>query len=635
MENSILQGLYDLFNAYVDILIRSIPNEANAIERGNPTTNFANTPRQQLSLLANASTLVLHLFSSVTGSISKGIECAVDETPTEQAESLQQKGIDCWILSIQEAADRLRAYFCHQFVLKVMSLQDEQILSPETNKNRHSESHSLHPPLPSMAFQVLFLQLRQLEKLAREVFVGRDWEVKDLLRELMESVFFWLSNNEFWTIDGESSVAEQSNGFEKFLLDMQFIVEIARFGGYFSENLMDASLGLIERMEMEFLAAGLNPHSDILYDGWAAKAAKAAIDKLLQIEKTMLPPVEGPVVTLGEYFDEQQHEDAVDFVEQDGGRYLEGPLGFDEKTANGDEATISKLWETDKVEITTMEQPAGVIGEADCDDTAESLSNSSVCFDDPRATNSASAMTPIVQGMEETVAPVGTLEEYFDKKQHEDLEDFVDEEGGRYSEDPVGLEYRKSALETEANISLQQDMEKAEMTTMGKPPVVNEEADCDGTAKNLSNNFVYFEDSQAANLAYSMTPIFQKMKETEVPPSESSTGILMEHSDKEAAEVCVEEDAPSSCSDYNSMSEEEVANAASSVIEDNAEPESSDAGVIELVVGEDSSELGGERSRTNKAEMLIGEQQESEGVDLPAMEAYQFILDEGSNKPEK
>ena len=63
--------------------------------------------------------------------------------------------------------------------------------------------------------QVLFLQLRQLEKLAREVFVGRDWEVKDLLRELMESVFFWLSNNEFWTIDGESSVAEQSNGFEK------------------------------------------------------------------------------------------------------------------------------------------------------------------------------------------------------------------------------------------------------------------------------------------------------------------------------------------------------------------------------------------------------------------------------------
>lgn len=63
--------------------------------------------------------------------------------------------------------------------------------------------------------QVLFLQLRQLEKLAGEVFVGRDWEVKDLLRELMESVFFWLSNNEFWTIDGESSVAEQPSGFDK------------------------------------------------------------------------------------------------------------------------------------------------------------------------------------------------------------------------------------------------------------------------------------------------------------------------------------------------------------------------------------------------------------------------------------
>lgn len=64
--------------------------------------------------------------------------------------------------------------------------------------------------------QVLFLQLRQLEKLAREVFVGRDWEVEDLLRELMEAVVFWLSNNKkFCTVTGESSVAEQSSGFEQ------------------------------------------------------------------------------------------------------------------------------------------------------------------------------------------------------------------------------------------------------------------------------------------------------------------------------------------------------------------------------------------------------------------------------------
>lgn len=64
--------------------------------------------------------------------------------------------------------------------------------------------------------QVLFLQLRQLEKLAREVFVGRDWEVEDLLRELMEAVFFWLSNNkEFCTVTGESAVAEQSSGLEQ------------------------------------------------------------------------------------------------------------------------------------------------------------------------------------------------------------------------------------------------------------------------------------------------------------------------------------------------------------------------------------------------------------------------------------
>lgn len=149
MENSILKGLYDLFNAYVDILIRSIPNEANVIEKGSPTTNFANTLLQRLSLLANASTLVLHLFSSVTGSICKG-----DEALAEQTEPIQQKGIDGWFLSIEEAADRLRTYFCHQFVSKVMLLQDEQFLSPETNKDGQGESHSLYDMLPSVPFQV-------------------------------------------------------------------------------------------------------------------------------------------------------------------------------------------------------------------------------------------------------------------------------------------------------------------------------------------------------------------------------------------------------------------------------------------------------------------------------------------------
>lgn len=45
----------------------------------------------------------------------------------------------------------------------------------------------------------------------------------------------------------------------QFVLDMQFLVEIARFGGYCSSNIVDASLALISHMESKYLSAGVNP----------------------------------------------------------------------------------------------------------------------------------------------------------------------------------------------------------------------------------------------------------------------------------------------------------------------------------------------------------------------------------------
>lgn len=424
---------------------------------------------------------------------------------------------------------------------------------------------------------------------------------------------------------------------------MQFLVEIATFGGYFSENLMDASLGLIEQKEKEFLAAGLDPNRDILSDGRAANAAKAAIDNLLEIEKTKFPMEEGSVGALEEHFDEQQHEDAEDF-DEDGGSYSEDPLGLEyNKTANGNEATVSKLQDMEIAEITTMVENPGITEEADCDGTAETLANSSVYLAYPLATNSGNMAAPIFQEMGETEepvpmdGPVGTLGEYFDKQQHRDAEDFVEEDGGRYSKDPVGLEWRNIAIGTEETISMLQSMEKAEMATLGETPGVSEEPDCEGTTRNLPNNPVYFEDPQAAYSTNATTPISQEMEETEVLPSESSVSILMEDCDKEAAEACVEEDATSSHSDSdsNSISDEEAANAADSVIEDNAEPELSPSVGTELVLGEVSCDLGDGWPTTNEAETVTGDQEESEGVDSAAMEGYEFILDEGSDEQEK
>lgn len=47
--------------------------------------------------------------------------------------------------------------------------------------------------------QALFLQLRKLEDLSKSIFIDKDGLVDKLLKELMEAVILWLSENqEFW-----------------------------------------------------------------------------------------------------------------------------------------------------------------------------------------------------------------------------------------------------------------------------------------------------------------------------------------------------------------------------------------------------------------------------------------------------
>ncbi|KAI3963966.1 hypothetical protein MKW92_014546, partial [Papaver armeniacum] len=65
---------------------------------------------------------------------------------------------------------------------------------------------------------VLFLEMRGLNNLVREIFVTEVWRVEELLKELMETVFVWLSNcQDFWkAIEDKSTInVQQSRGFEQ------------------------------------------------------------------------------------------------------------------------------------------------------------------------------------------------------------------------------------------------------------------------------------------------------------------------------------------------------------------------------------------------------------------------------------
>ncbi|XP_058094760.1 exocyst complex component EXO84B-like [Magnolia sinica] len=535
MESSILKGLADLFTEYVDILKRSIPSEANVVDKGGLRTNSAKTLHQQLSLLVNSATLVIHFFSSIAGSIFKGIQSSYDEILTEDREHSQQKELDNWIFSVQEAGDQLRCYFCQQFVLSVMThAEGGQELSSETYVHGQSESVSVQDQMPSAAFQVLFLQLRRLEKLAKDVFVGVDWVVEDLLRELIEAVFVWLSNNqEFWTVIGGSSIVQQTSNFNQFLLDVQFLVEIAKFGGYFTDKLMDASLALIDSMETSFVEAGINPNGDVLDDGRAVKSAKAVIDRLLEIEKTKLPPAEGSLMgTLKEYSENQQYRDG------------------DARSSWGD----------------------------------------SVDMEDGQATNAA-------------LSPISRL----------------------------------------------QDMEKAEVTpSEGSTDVLEEEVSDDEISQSSSDNAMDSEDPQVENAANKAISNLQEFEEAESQNVEGSVGFLVDDCDKpgEETEASVEECAASSSNESITCSDERLENAADSVIkeiQDIPEPESSAIEGTVLVLEEDFNKqlLGDvsnhvEESNRNSLDLrdgwasnvVVDERTESNVMEFPDMEGYEFVLDE-------
>ncbi|XP_068649931.1 exocyst complex component EXO84A-like [Aristolochia californica] len=282
MDSFILKGLADLFTEYVEISERSISIDGNATKKDRLIVNLATTLSQQLSVLTNVSTLALQIFPSIAKSIFQGHRHSDYERLNECAECSQNWELKSWIITIKEAAKHLRHYFCEQFVSKVLSPgKAGHKLRAKFDANNVDQFVAMQDPMPSDAFQELYLQVRLLERFAKDICVGEDLVAEDLLREVMEAVFDWLKNDqEFWTVDIESSIPLLSASFSQFALDIEFLLQVARVGGYLSERFVESSVILMSRMETAFLGAGLGPNNLRLNDEWTINAAKAAIGKL-------------------------------------------------------------------------------------------------------------------------------------------------------------------------------------------------------------------------------------------------------------------------------------------------------------------------------------------------------------------
>ncbi|KAK8688562.1 hypothetical protein V6N13_087323 [Hibiscus sabdariffa] len=256
MEGSILNGLMNLFTEYITILEKAITFKIHVSEKGSRRALAESLP-QQLFVLANLSTLQLFFFKIVR-SFLRGPGNLNSELRKKNSINFPQKELDDCILFIQEAAAKLKAHFCQQFINRMMSpeISSKIMLCNDSPQ----ESRTFQGAMPSVAFQVLFFELRKVDKIDEDNVFEEDWLMK-LLRELIEAIFSWM-----------------------FVLDVHFLVEIIKYGGYFSNE----PLILEHLVDTAFTSAGLDPKRDFDGDGWARNAATEAMQKLLEIETMQL-----------------------------------------------------------------------------------------------------------------------------------------------------------------------------------------------------------------------------------------------------------------------------------------------------------------------------------------------------------
>ncbi|TVU04467.1 hypothetical protein EJB05_47577, partial [Eragrostis curvula] len=255
MKNSVLQLLAELFGEYMHSIVELIPRKEGATAKDQQYM-------WQLSILINCTTLV-SLFPIIAQGIFKSDSPSVADVST-------QGELDNMILLIKEASGQVWTCFCQQFIRDTMS-----------DPLRVTESGaSLSPQgmMPSFAFQVLFLRVRQLNNLYGTILTGKDGSMKKLLQELMEAMIFWLSNNlDSWIHHAQD--VPRDTFLQQIQLDVHFLLEFAQFGGFYSEDIRTGALDLLTKAEEK--VPHDNRNSGNRQEGWATDVAKHAVGVLM------------------------------------------------------------------------------------------------------------------------------------------------------------------------------------------------------------------------------------------------------------------------------------------------------------------------------------------------------------------
>ncbi|XP_076905876.1 uncharacterized protein LOC143561779, partial [Bidens hawaiensis] len=132
---------------------------------------------------------------------------------------------------------------------------------------------------------ILFLEVRKVEELAEDNIVEFDW-LASLLTELIETTFAWISKNgENWVIHKNDTTDELSDALTQFALDKQFLVEIARRGGYLTTDMINYLTDVVSQMESAIVSSEFDLNRYVVDYEKVANSAMEAIKKLESLKE--------------------------------------------------------------------------------------------------------------------------------------------------------------------------------------------------------------------------------------------------------------------------------------------------------------------------------------------------------------
>ncbi|XP_008229365.1 PREDICTED: exocyst complex component EXO84B [Prunus mume] len=282
-----LEGLLQVFNSYVNMLIKALPGsmeeEANFEGSGNKIVRIAENEAQQIALLANASLLADELLPRAAMKLSPLNQAAYRDDLRRRSSDRQNRHPEQreWKRRLGSSVDRLKDSFCRQHALDLIFTEDgDSHLSADMYINMDGNVDEVEW-FPSLIFQELFVKLNRMASIAAEMFVGRERFATLLLMRLTETVILWLSEDQsFWDDIEDGPRPLGPLGLQQFYLDMKFVICFASQGRYLSRNLNRVVNEIISKAMTAFSATGMDPNSVLPEDDLFNDMCQDAIERL-------------------------------------------------------------------------------------------------------------------------------------------------------------------------------------------------------------------------------------------------------------------------------------------------------------------------------------------------------------------